>query len=158
MTTVEVFIGTSLRGPARGTGRTMYLMRTKKRNGEDHESIPEVAEYEDTTESRLVLYAVKEAIGRLNFACEVVIHTECDYVAAAVNQKWPEGWQENGWKSSKGKEVKDAELWGSIMQILEESGHELKAEPGKHEWSQWMAWKMPLATALREIFTKIPKE
>lgn len=117
-----------------------------------------MAEYDDATESRLVLYAIRDALGRLNFACTVVIHTECEYVAAAIEQHWPEDWQENGWKNSKKKEVKDAALWSMILQELEETGHELVAEPGKHEFSQWMQFQIPLARAYKDIFCKMEKE
>ena len=158
MKTVDIYIGTSIRGPGRGAGRVMYLMKTKLQSGADHESAPEVAEYDDATESRLVLYALRDAMGRMNFACHVVIHTECEYVAAAINQHWPEAWQENAWKSSKGKEVKDAVLWSMILQDLEEQGHELVAEPGKHEYSQWMYWKLPLAKAYKDTFCRMEKE
>lgn len=158
MQTVEIFIGTSLRGPAKGVGRVMYLMRTKLKSGADKESAPEIAEYDNATESRLVLYAIRDAIGRLKYACRVVIHTECDYVAAAIEQHWPEAWQENAWKSRKGKEVKDAVLWSMILQDLEESGHELTAEPGKHEWSQWMQWNMPITKAYKDTFCKVVKD
>lgn len=158
MQTVEIFIGTSLRGPAKGVGRVMYLMRTKLKSGADKESAPEVAEYDNATESRLVLYAIRDAIGRLKYACRVVIHTECDYVAAAIEQHWPEAWQENAWKSSKGKEVKNAILWSMILQDLEDSGHELTAERGKHEWSQWMQWNMPITKAYKDTFCKVEKD
>ena len=158
MQTVEIFIGTSLRGPAKGVGRVMYLMRTKLKSGADKESAPEIAEYDNATESRLVLYAIRDAIGRLKYACKVVIHTECEYVAAAIEQHWPEAWQENAWKSSKGKEVKDAVLWSMILQDLEESGHELTAERGKHEWSQWMQWNMPITKAYKDTFYKVEKD
>lgn len=133
-------------------------MRTKLKSGADKESAPEIAEYDNATESRLVLYAIRDAIGRLKYACRVVIHTECEYVAAAIEQHWPEAWQENAWKSSKGKEVKDAVLWSMILQDLEESGHELTAERGKHEWSQWMQWNMPITKAYKDTFYKVEKD
>ena len=85
-------------------------MWAKLQSGKVKESDPEVAEYDDATESRLVLYAIKDALIRTNYACRVVIYTECDYVAAAINQHWPEEWQKNNWKNSKGKDVKDAVL------------------------------------------------
>lgn len=105
-----------------------------------------------------MLYALRDAIARLNFACRVVVHTECSYVAAAITQRWPEAWQRNGWKNSHGGEARDAVLWSLILQDIEDSGHELEAEGGKHEYSQWMAWNMPLARAYKDTFFKLPKE
>lgn len=154
---VDVFIGTSIRGPSKGTGRSMYVMKCLRKNGEPHESDPEVAQYEQATESRLVLYAIREALCRLNYACEVVIHTECGYVAAAISQNWPEMWQENGWKNKRGKEVADSILWSEIIQELEQSGHLLKVEEGKHEFSGWMKWKLPVVQAWNDAFAKVEK-
>ena len=132
----------------------IYLMRTKLKNGADYESAPEVAEYDESTESSLVLYALRDALGRMNFACRVVVHTECNYVAAAIEQHWPEMWQANDWKNRRHTEVKDSVLWCMILQEMEESGHEIIADKGKHEFSHLMAWRMPLAKALREVFSK----
>lgn len=133
-------------------------MKTVKRNGEPHESDLEIAEYDEATESRLTLYAIRDALTHMNFACRLVIHTECDYVAAAINQHWPQGWQENSWRTSKQKEVKDAELWSMILEDLEELGHILEAEKEKHSWSEWMRWNLPLKNALKGVFIKVPKE
>jgi len=136
----------------------MYIMRTKLPSGREHESIPEVAEYDDATECSLVLYALRDAIGRMNYACKVIVHTECNYVAAALNQHWPEKWRANDWKKKKGEEVKHAALWSMLLQEIEETGHILEAEKEKHEWSEWMRWKLPLTQPLKEAFSKIKKE
>ncbi len=154
---VEIYIGTSIWGPGRGEGRTMYLMRCKRRDGTDHESTPEIAQYDNATESRLVLYALRAALCRLNYACRVTVYTECSYVAAAINRQWPQGWQEGGWKNSRGKEVADSLLWSDILTELEESGHQLQAHEGNHEYSGWMRWNIPLAKAYNEVFTKVDK-
>jgi len=95
---------------------------------------------------------MRDALQRLNYACSVVVHTECNYIAAAVNNRWPEAWRMNGWKNGKGKEVKDADLWEMIFEEMEEGGHELLAIPGKHEFSHWMAWNLPLVRAWQDVF------
>lgn len=154
MQTIDVYIGTSLRGRASGTGRVMYVMWSVSPSGKEHKSDPEVAEFDDATESSLVLLAVRDAISRINYAHRVVIHTECNYVAAAINQNWMEKWQKNNWKNSKEKEVKDAELWSMIFQEIEDSGNLLESETGKHEWSAWMKWQIPLTKPLKNTFKK----
>lgn len=136
----------------------MYIMHTSLQNGKEHESKPEVAEYDNTTENCLVLHAVYDSLTHMNYACRLVIHTECDYVAAAINQHWPENWQQNNWKNSKGKDVKDATLWGMILQEIEETGHALEAKKGKHGWSEWMRWNLPLTQPLKDAFKKMEKD
>lgn len=154
---VDVFIGTSIRGPGKRTGKSMYVMRYMRKNGEPYESDPEVAQYEQATESRLVLYAIRDALGRMNYACEVVLHTECSYVAAAFHQNWTEQWQQNGWKNKKGKDVADSTLWNDILLELEQSGHIIRVEEGKHEYSDWMQWKFQFVKVMNDVFVKIEK-
>lgn len=133
-------------------------MKTVKKSGKPHESDPEIAEFDEATESSLTLYAIRDALTHMNYACRLVVHTECNSVAAAINQHWPQAWQENSWRNSKEKEVKNADLWSMILEDLEEMGHTLEAEKEKHEWSDWMRWNLPLKHALKGIFTKVPKE
>lgn len=158
MPVVDVFIGTTLRGSAKGTGRVMYIMRTKRRNGSDYESVPQIAEYDDATESAMVLHAVWDAMQRLQYACTVVIHTECMYVASAIKQYWPESWRRNGWKNARGNEVKHAVLWDMLLRETEEAGHIVLAESDKHEYAEWMRFNMPLRAAHKNVFAAVPKD
>ncbi len=143
MKTVDVYIGTDLHGSGKGLGKAIYIMRTQKGNGAFHESRPAVRAAEDATESQLVLLALRDALMRLVYACEVVVHTECFYVAAAVNNMWPQEWQRSGWQNAKGRQIKDLFLWEGILFELEDGGHILKAVCGKHEFSLWMKHELP---------------
>ena len=154
---VDVYIGTSIRGPGKGIGRCAYVMRSTKKNGEPYESTPEIAQYEDTTEHRLVIYAIRDALNRLNYACEIVIHTESSYPAAVFNQHWLEGWQKNGWKNKRNQDVADSDLWSEIQEEIERSGHLLQAETGKHEFSDWMRWKLAVVQEKNNEFSKVDK-
>lgn len=104
-----------------------------------------------------VLYAIRDALQRLNYACTVVIHTECSNVAAAISQGWPEKWRRNGWKSARGNDVKNAILWEMVLQQIEDGGHILLVESEKHEYAEWMRFNLPLKRALKDIFAEVPK-
>lgn len=158
MRRVDIYIAADIRGPARGTGRVMYLMRTKRKNGADHESRPSVAESENATEGRLVLMAVRDALQRLRYACEVVVHTESAYIASAISNGWMEAWDKNGWKTARGREVQDSILWCQVYRILGEEGHLLSAEAGSHEYGQWMRWKMQFVNAWNDVFFEVKEE
>lgn len=132
----------------------MYLMRTKKNNGADHERCF-VSESEDATESRLVLLALGDALPRLRYACSVTVYTESTYIASALKNHWLEAWERNGWKNARDTEVQDSILWSRIYQLLEETGHELAAEPGSHEYAHWMRWKMQIVDAYQDIFSEV---
>lgn len=158
MKTVEIYIGTDLRGPAKGEGKVIYIMRTLRRNRQVHESMPAVRAEYPATESRLVLLALRDALLRILYACEVVVYTECTYMAAAINNMWPAGWQKNNWINARGQQVKDWYLWECIMQELEAAGHILRAVSGKHEFSAWMRYSIPHLAADKESFTAIEQK
>lgn len=157
MKTVEIYIGTDLRGSARGNGKVIYIMRTFLQNSQNHESKPAVRADGDATESHMVLLALRDALARIKYACEVVVHTECTYVAAAVNNMWPATWRDNDWKTARGQ-VKDQELWQDILHELEDTGHILKAVSGKHEFCNWMRSNMPHLAANTNAFTAVEQK
>ena len=155
MKQVDIFITAGIRGPARGTGRVMYIMKTKRKNGDDYESLPSVTESDNATEGRLVLLAIRDALQRMNYACTITIHTESTYIANAVNNHWLESWEQHSWRNAKDKEVQDSILWSQIYQTLEETGHELSAERGPHEFTHWMRFQMQIADAYKDIFSEV---
>ena len=101
--------------------------------------------------------ALINALKHFKGQCTIDLYTNDSQFAAVLINDWMTGWKENGWKNSKEKEVKNAELWEIILQELEEAGHTLEAEPGKHEWSEWMRWNLSLIKPLKNVFTKVPK-
>lgn len=134
-------------------------MRTHRQNGQIHESLPAIRAMDDAMESGLALCSLWDALLRFNFACDVVIYTECSYVAAAINNMWPVVWRENNWTNARGQQVKDWGLWQMILQELEETGHIIKAIPGKHEFSNWMRCNLPSLVADKNGFSVVePKE
>ncbi len=132
----------------------MYIMRTDRENGSPYESRPAIMEVNEATENRLVLYALKDALQRLAYACDVVIFTESHYVAAAINNMWPAAWRTNDWMTARGP-AKDSGLWAAIMEELDEAGHILRAEPGTHEFCAWMRSNMPHLAADVRAFTAV---
>lgn len=102
-----------------------------------------------------MLYALRDALGRFRLASEITVYTECVHVAAALNNGWPVGWKERGWKTGKGEPVKDAGLWRDILWEWEDTGHRISAVCGKHGFSEWMGWAMGRFLANQDYFTDI---
>ncbi len=63
-----------------------------------------------TTNNRMELTAVIEALSSLKRTCEVTVHTDSEYVRKGITE-WIHGWERRGWKTADGKPVKNAELW-----------------------------------------------
>ncbi|ADQ40833.1 Ribonuclease H [Caldicellulosiruptor acetigenus I77R1B] len=71
-----------------------------------------------TTNNRMELKAVVEALKALKEPCKVVIYSDSAYIVNAVNQNWIERWQKNGWKTSENEEVKNIDLWNELLELL----------------------------------------
>jgi ribonuclease HI len=63
-----------------------------------------------TTNNRMELTAVVEAIRAIKRPCYLVIHTDSRYLKDGITS-WIRKWQRNGWKTSTGAPVKNKDLW-----------------------------------------------
>lgn len=64
----------------------------------------------ETTNNRMELMGAISALEALTRACDVVLHTDSQYVKNGVTS-WIHGWKRNGWRTADKKPVKNAELW-----------------------------------------------
>lgn len=71
-----------------------------------------------TTNNRMELKAVVEALKALKEPCKVIIYSDSAYIVNAVNQNWIEKWQKNGWKTSEKEEVKNIDLWNELVELM----------------------------------------
>jgi len=71
-----------------------------------------------TTNNRMELKAVVEALKALKEPCRVTLHTDSAYVANAFNQGWIENWQRRGWKTAGKKDVKNRDLWEALLEAM----------------------------------------
>ena len=66
-----------------------------------------------TTNNRMELTAVIEALTALKRPCEVVLYTDSEYVRKGITE-WIHGWKTRGWKTADKKPVKNADLWQQL--------------------------------------------
>ena len=64
----------------------------------------------NTTNNRMELKAVIEALTALTRPCEVVVHTDSQYVQKGISE-WIHGWKARGWKTAAREPVKNVDLW-----------------------------------------------
>lgn len=72
-----------------------------------------------TTNNRMELTAVIQALASLKRRSAVTIYTDSEYVKNGITS-WIHGWKARGWKTADRKPVKNIELW----QRLDEAEHE----------------------------------
>lgn len=71
----------------------------------------------ETTNNRMELSAVIEALSALKEPCEAEIFTDSQYIARAMNEGWLIGWKKKGWKR-KGGELKNIDLWQKLDSLM----------------------------------------
>jgi len=72
----------------------------------------------DTTNNRMELTAVVQALKKLKKPCHVKIVTDSKYVINAFQQNWIENWKRNGWKTADKKPVKNMDLWKELIDAV----------------------------------------
>ena len=63
-----------------------------------------------TTNNRMEMTAVIEALASLKRTCDVVLYTDSEYVKNSITT-WIHGWKARGWKTAAKQPVKNVELW-----------------------------------------------
>lgn len=73
---------------------------------------------ENTTNNRMELTAVLEALKALKTTCNITLYTDSKYVMCGITE-WLENWKKNGWKTSNKKNaVKNIDLWQQLDEII----------------------------------------
>ena len=77
----------------------------------------------NTTNNRMEMTAVIEALRALSRSCDAVVFTDSSYVQKGISE-WIHGWKRNGWKTADKKPVKNADLWQTLDQLA--AGHKIE--------------------------------
>ena len=72
----------------------------------------------ESTNNRMELTAVLEALQRLKGKCGVTIHTDSQYVKNAFTAGWLKSWQAKGWKTASKEPVKNRDLWEKLLEAV----------------------------------------
>ena len=67
----------------------------------------------NTTNNRMELRAVIEALNALKRPCQVVLHTDSQYVQKGITE-WLPNWKVRGWRTAAKQPVKNADLWREL--------------------------------------------
>lgn len=88
----------------------------------------EISGYEaDTTNNRMEMTAVIEALRQLKRPCRVHLYTDSKYVMKGMTE-WLPRWIRNNWVNSQKRPVMNRDLWEKIMQL---------SKPHQIEW-KWV--------------------
>jgi ribonuclease HI len=70
-----------------------------------------------TTNNRMELTAVIEALAALKRPCRVILHTDSQYVQKGITE-WINGWKARGWKTAAKEPVKNVDLWKKLDEVI----------------------------------------
>lgn len=70
-----------------------------------------------TTNNRMELIAVIEALKKIKRPVPIRIHLDSKYVHDGIAQ-WIAGWKKKGWRTAAGKPVKNMELWQELDALV----------------------------------------
>ena len=72
----------------------------------------------ETTNNRMELMAVIQALESLKRECKVKVTSDSQYVLKGINE-WMENWKKRGWKTAAKKPVKNVDLWQRLDKARE---------------------------------------
>ena len=111
MARIEIFTDGACSGNP-GPGGWGAILRYKDTEKELSGGSPE------TTNNRMELTAVIEALKALKTSCIITLYTDSRYVMDGVNQ-WLPNWKQNNWRTSNKKSnVKNVDLWQELDALL----------------------------------------
>lgn len=92
--------------------------------------------YARTTNNRMEIMGVLEALKALKEPCLVDLYSDSQYVCNAIQKGWLVGWRNNNWRKADKKPVKNRDLWEALFPLLKRhqvSLHWLRGHNGHPE-------------------------
>lgn len=118
MNHVEIYTDGACKGNP-GPGGWGVLMRSGTHQRELHGGEP------STTNNRMELTAVIEALTALKRPCQVSLYLDSEYVRKGITE-WIHGWKARGWRTADKQPVKNVELWQRLDALVSGGGHRIE--------------------------------
>ena len=74
-----------------------------------------------TTNNRMELLAVIEALKALKEPCDITLYSDSKYVCDAISKGWAKKWQQNGWMRNKKDPALNPDLWEQLLNLIEKN-------------------------------------
>ena len=133
MRKVNIYLHTNIKGPQKKPGVGLYVLETET-NRNAPASLQQTMEL-TATENKANLQILIKALTRITQPCSLDIYTDSVYMAAGFDRM--EKWEESGWVTAKGTDVKNKEEWIQLKEMMEK--HEYVFHVGEHhEYKNWM--------------------
>ena len=109
---VDIYTDGSCRGnPGVGGWGAILIYGTHKKELSGGEA--------QTTNNRMELTAVIEALSALKEPCEVTLTSDSKYVIEALEKGWAKGWKARGWKRADKSPALNPDLWERLLALVD---------------------------------------
>ncbi len=71
----------------------------------------------DTTNNRMELTAIIEGLKMLKEPCDVTLYSDSAYSVDPFLKNWISGWIARGWRTTSKDDVKNVDLWQTLLQL-----------------------------------------
>lgn len=123
MQKVTIYSDGACKGNPNGPGGYGAIIQFVDNKGKLHEK--EISKgFKDTTNNRMELSAVIDALKELTVSCDVDLYTDSNYVVKAFNEGWVDNWLKTNFRIGKKDEVKNIDLWEELIKLTRE--HKVK--------------------------------
>ena len=110
MKNVEIYSdGACSKNP--GPGGWAFILKYK------NNSIEKSAGEKYTTNNRMELLAIINALESLKEPCNAIIYTDSKYVVDSIEKGWAKRWQKNGWMKNKKERALNVDLWEKLLSL-----------------------------------------
>lgn len=72
-----------------------------------------------TTNNRMEMQAVIEALRALKGPCHIKIHSDSALIINAFKKKWIDNWMKRGWRKADKKPVENRDLWEKMIKEMD---------------------------------------
>lgn len=110
---VDIYIHVSHRGNPRGVGEAIAILEYIDTKKVVHIR-KATAKAENETKNALTLEVMVAALKKIVKPCEVVLHTDNEYIKSCVALGWLENWRQAEWIKANGKPPANVELWKGL--------------------------------------------
>ena len=80
--------------------------------------------YRLTTNNRMELMAAIAGLRALKRQCQVILHSDSEYLVHAMTRGWAKRWKANGWKRNKKDMASNSDLWEQLLSLC--ASHEVE--------------------------------
>ncbi len=78
-----------------------------------------------TTNNRMEMMAVIEALSALRQPCQVALYLDSEYVRKGITE-WIHGWKARGWRTAAKQPVKNVDLWKQLDELVSSTEHRIE--------------------------------